>query len=673
MGRLIKKGTTGAATLYITRNHAVKKLQVSLQDFRHATLRFLVDRIHREQQTNLADINNINSRLCILKGIYPREPKNKKKANKGSTAPATFYYTKDIRYLMHEPLLQKFRDWKVFARKMARVLGKGQYSTAKTMQENKPTYTLDHIIRERYPSFVEALRDLDDALTMVFLFSTMPIRGRVSDKLVLRCQQLAAEFQHFVIHTRCLRKTFVSIKGIYYQVEVKGQTITWVVPHSLNQNPPTDVDFKVMSTFLELYETLLGFVMFKLYSDVGLRYPPRFDAEKDGEAAGLGAMTLESTVDTAQASSGASGKTGLSEVEKKQKAASAKRIKSLTSKLAALGAQESAASADSKEEGDVADEEQQPAAAEGEEFVSTAPVDEAENIVPLPTYHSLASNITTLQSLFASLTFFLCREVPKSSMEFLIRSFGGNVGWDPVTGGGSPYTETDPRITHCVVDRPVVRDRVSGRSYVQPQWVYDCINAGKLLAVSGARHGEGYGVGDTLPPHLSPFVEVREGDYDPLAARAADDFAVNDDDAEIDLDDEDEEDLVDAGDEDVGEEEEEEEEDASATQHERELAAELKGVPYSEFEKADVKNKKKNNKKKSQASVALTAEEKQKKEEKEQAEMAKMLMSRRQRSLYEHIEKRKQRKENNVNNLKRKRQQLEGQAKKKAHTAQVSK
>ena len=43
-----------------------------------------------------------------------------------------------------------------------------------------------------------------------------------------------------------------------------------------------------MLTFLELYQTMLGFVFFKLYTDAGLVYPPPLDTKKDEGAAGAG-------------------------------------------------------------------------------------------------------------------------------------------------------------------------------------------------------------------------------------------------------------------------------------------------------------------------------------------------------------------------------------------------
>lgn len=86
MARLKKRGESGAAKNFVTRNQALKKLQVSLSDFR---------------------------RLCILKGIHPQQPRHVKRANKGSTAPASFFYAKDIQYLAHEPILRSLREHKV--------------------------------------------------------------------------------------------------------------------------------------------------------------------------------------------------------------------------------------------------------------------------------------------------------------------------------------------------------------------------------------------------------------------------------------------------------------------------------------------------------------------------------------------------------------------------------
>jgi pescadillo len=122
MAKIIKKGTRGAAANYITRTRAVRKLQISLAEFR---------------------------RLCILKGIYPRDPKNKKKASGRNNSNNTFYYVKDINYLLHEPILQKFRERKVFMKKLLKAIGKNQLASVKTMEENAPSYSLDHLVKER--------------------------------------------------------------------------------------------------------------------------------------------------------------------------------------------------------------------------------------------------------------------------------------------------------------------------------------------------------------------------------------------------------------------------------------------------------------------------------------------------------------------------------------------
>lgn len=74
--------------------------------------------------------------------------------------------------------------------------------------------------------------------------------------------------------SKSFRKVFLSIKGIYYQVEIMGQLVTWIVPYKFTQRLPFDIDYSVMNNFLEFYIQLLKFINYKLYSDVSIEYPP---------------------------------------------------------------------------------------------------------------------------------------------------------------------------------------------------------------------------------------------------------------------------------------------------------------------------------------------------------------------------------------------------------------
>ncbi len=81
-------------------------------------------------------------------------------------------------------------------------------------------------------------------------------------------------FELYVIKTHALKKVFVSIKGIYYQCEIMGQVITYIVPFKYPASLPIDVDYRVMSTFLDIYVVLLKFVNFKLFTSLNYQYPP---------------------------------------------------------------------------------------------------------------------------------------------------------------------------------------------------------------------------------------------------------------------------------------------------------------------------------------------------------------------------------------------------------------
>ena len=165
----IKAGKRGPVTKYISRAKAIRKLQVSLRDFR---------------------------RLCILKGVYPREPPQKlRKTNK------VYYHVKDINFLSAEKLIDKFRQEKIFIKKFKRAKDTNNVGQVKYLVKNKPKYALNHLIRERYPEFVDALRDLDDPLSTVALFSIFPShkefsleRGQIDN-----CIRLMRQWNKYVI------------------------------------------------------------------------------------------------------------------------------------------------------------------------------------------------------------------------------------------------------------------------------------------------------------------------------------------------------------------------------------------------------------------------------------------------------------------------------------------
>ena len=82
--------------------------------------------------------------------------------------------------LSHEPLLQQFRSFRALMKRVRGAAGSGDLGDARRRSEAAPRYTLDHIIRQRYPRFRDAMGDLDDALCLLHLVAALPARGRVT-------------------------------------------------------------------------------------------------------------------------------------------------------------------------------------------------------------------------------------------------------------------------------------------------------------------------------------------------------------------------------------------------------------------------------------------------------------------------------------------------------------
>ncbi|EPQ09926.1 Pescadillo like protein [Myotis brandtii] len=482
----------------------------------------------------------------------------------------------------------------VFVRKLRKAYGKSEWNTVERLKDNKPNYKLDHIVKERYPTFIDALRDLDDALSMCFLFSTFPRTGKCHVQTIQLCRRLTVEFLHYVIAARALRKVFLSIKGIYYQAEVLGQPIVWITPYAFSHDHPTDVDYRVMATFTEFYTTLLGFVNFRLYQSLNLHYPPKLEGQAHAEV-------------------------------KAREDSYALDSESSMEKLAALSASLARVVVPAEEE------------AELDEF----PAD-GETAAHEEERRKELQAQEQQKKLFEGLKFFLNREVPREALAFIIRSFGGDVSWDKSLCIGATYDVTDSCITHQIVDRPGQQTPVIGRCYVQPQWVFDSVNARLLLPVAD------YFPGVPLPPHLSPFVSEKEGDYVPpekmkLLALQRGEHPGNLDESE----EEEEEEEEDGDGEEEGENEEEEEEDVEAGS-EKEEEAQLTALEEQRME----------GKKPRVMAGTVKLEDKQRlaqEEESEAKRLAIMMMKKREKYLYNKIMFGKRRKIREANKLAEKR------------------
>ncbi|TXG49248.1 hypothetical protein EZV62_025123 [Acer yangbiense] len=427
------KKKEGNAARYSTRSQALKLLQVNTKLFR---------------------------KLCIYKGIFPREPKKKFKGNHH-----TYYHLKDVAFLRHDPILEELRAKSSYLKKVTKAKAKKNRELADSLLKRQPEIKLDRLVIERYPHFIDAIRDLDDPLTMVHLFAALPAtdRMKIEVKRVHNCRKLSHEWQAYIARSHKLRKVFISVKGIYYQAEVEGQTITWLTPHGLQQVlPDDDVVYDVLLTFLEFYETLLAFVNFKLYHSINVKYPPILDPKLEASAAELYALSRYFDANSRKNSD---------QVEETQLEESELRLAQLQRQLP------------SNEAGALM------------QLVKGAADENEED-----------EDTKECKNFFKNMKFFLSREVPRESLLFVIPAFGGIVSWE---GEGAPFNEADQSITHQIVDRPTQGHIYLSREYVQPQWVFDCINARIILPT------EAYLVGRVPPPHLSPFIDNEEEGYVP--------------------------------------------------------------------------------------------------------------------------------------------------------------
>ena len=172
MAKKIKKGTKGKTSKFISRAKAIKRLDIPLKDFR---------------------------KLCILKGVHPREPP-KRPANNNKT----YYHLKDIKYLAEDKLIQHFRALKIYRKKLHAAVVKRNLDKVKSIKARKPQLDITHVVKERYPRFEDALKDLDDPLTSLALLAHFPSHRlfKINPERIELAKLLLGMFKAFIVKTR---------------------------------------------------------------------------------------------------------------------------------------------------------------------------------------------------------------------------------------------------------------------------------------------------------------------------------------------------------------------------------------------------------------------------------------------------------------------------------------
>ena len=370
--------------------------------------------LSRMQAQRLLQVDSMNfRRLCILKGIYPRSMAKSKAKDSGNEKQ--YFLTKEVKWLARDDVAQKGHAFRAWEKKMRRARAQRDKRQQKSLRKRwKPSYKLDATIRERYPTFADALKDVDDAMSMIYLFAFLPpeINSRTTidfhrahtSGLSERSQEIVQRWCRYIERSKGLSKGFISIKGYYFEVVVDGQKTLFLAPHEYTAKFPRGVQQYMLLTFLEFYLELMKFVLFKLEREV--------DEAEDRDA------KIEEEGDDPN----------VADFDDEKKAKNAKK------------------------------------AGPGNEAVSR---------------------------LFSGFVFYISREVPRKHIEFVTKCMGASV-----------TTTAGPHVTHYIIDRPKLMDgqtKIPNVEYLQPQYVIDCLNARFVLPV------DGYRLGETLPPHVSPF------------------------------------------------------------------------------------------------------------------------------------------------------------------------
>ena len=401
--------------------------------------------------------------VAIQLGVTPQEVPHME------NSPFAAFHKKDVGMINNHPMAWYLREQQAFLKRKKHKAHRQEQFAAKP-----PEAPWDQTLRARFPSFADAVHELDDALTTIALFAQMSGDSIIPSERILHCRRVLTEFHYYVSRNRLVSKAFISVRGFYFQANIEGQDVTWLVPHPFPVPKDEDVDYKVLLAFLDLYEHLLEFVNAHLFIRLGLKYPPEYDSDKWDDGYYIDAIIDHSPKDEDESNS----LPALPTTSEEPSAATA-----LLQELLSSG-----------------------------NYASTEQANQ-ENDIPS----------VTDQGLFSNFKFTISHELHPDIISFVIHCLGGAVEWND-------DENPDPTITHTITDRSFSegnQTRFLNRTYVQPQWIFDCLNKKTVLDATL------YTVGVPLPPHLSPFEKEYIQDEEPGNDEREVEIGANESDEEI--------------------------------------------------------------------------------------------------------------------------------------------
>ncbi|SBS94997.1 pescadillo homolog, putative (PES) [Plasmodium ovale curtisi] len=516
-------------------------------------------------------------KLCIFKGIYPKDFKEIPLKYRGKFCRNKLYYTdNDLKKLSHEKLIHDFRKIKLTLKKFKKYkLTLKDEEKCKHIIKKFPTYKLDHIIKERFPIFSYAIEQLNDALTTIMSYSFLPSNDNCGIKniYVKNCITLKDYFHYYIYKTKKLKKGYITVKGYFLQAEILQKKVTWLIPHIFTPYIDTSIDFNLISTFVEYYICLLKFVLFKLYKMDNLIYPPKeyeelkyeklnhlaYDenfspkgyisgdhlVEDNSVSANAVATNTVSAnavaTNTVSANAVATNTVSANAVATNTASANAVATNTVsantvaTNTASANAVATNTAFANAVASNPVESDQPEEGTSKMDESLPKCENVTNEGIVPSMQNPCIKHDIIdedTVKELFKNHVFYIHGDMPLHVLSIIILSCGGSIAW---SSPYSPIKYESNYITHEILEKRVESKKLSktpkkakatkkakgtkaeelghvietgeeneykyARNFVQPQYVFDCINRKQILPC------EDYTVGKRLPVHLSPFIE----------------------------------------------------------------------------------------------------------------------------------------------------------------------